>query len=140
MVSSFASQASSPNYTGLISFLLKPFLAPTDSVLIHSEQVNPQTRIWLRVAVNSEDKGRVFGRGGRNIQAIRTLLQTAAAAAGQNIFLDVFDAEVELGDGDGSNYPPRRRRSYLEANNDPDRFQRRRSRPRFPSDSRYTPN
>ncbi|MGL5036094.1 MAG: KH domain-containing protein [Microcystaceae cyanobacterium] len=139
MVSSPSNLAASPHYTELLSFLLKPFLAPTDSVVVHSEQVNPQTRIWLRVAVNSEDKGRVFGRGGRNLQSIRTVLETAAAVRGQHIFLDVFDMEVEPLAG-SSGYPPRRRRTYGESTGDTDRLQRRRSRPVYAADSRYTPS
>lgn len=139
MVSSPSNLASSPHYTELLSFLLKPFLAPTDSVVVHSEQVNPQTRIWLRVAVKSEDKGRVFGRGGRNIQSIRTVLETAAAVRNQHIFLDIFDMEVEP--MAGSSYQPRRRRSYGEGTGaDTERLQRRRSRPVYANDSRYTPS
>jgi hypothetical protein len=35
----------------------------------------------------------VFGRGGRNIQAIRTVIQAAAQAAGQSVHLDIYDSQ-----------------------------------------------
>jgi uncharacterized protein len=47
-------------------------------------------RVWIRVAVASDDQGSAFGRGGRNIQAVRTVLQAAAATVGQSIHLDVY--------------------------------------------------
>jgi uncharacterized protein len=37
----------------------------------------------------------VFGRGGRNIQAIRTVLQTIAKVAGQTAHLEVFGGQPE---------------------------------------------
>jgi hypothetical protein len=47
-------------------------------------------RVLVRVAFEGEDKGRVFGRGGRNIQAIRIVLQAVAQAAGQQAHLEIF--------------------------------------------------
>jgi uncharacterized protein len=47
-------------------------------------------RVWIRVAVAIADRDTAFGRGGRNIQAVRTILQTAAVAVGQSIHLDVY--------------------------------------------------
>ncbi len=36
------------------------------------------------------EKGRVFGRGGRNIQAIRTVLAAAAEMVGESVYLDIY--------------------------------------------------
>lgn len=47
-------------------------------------------RAWIRIAFDSSDKGKVFGRGGRNIQAIRTVVAAAATAAGQSVHLDIY--------------------------------------------------
>jgi uncharacterized protein len=57
-------------------------------------EISPRTsKVLVRVAFEGEDKGRVFGRGGRNIQAIRTVLQAIAQIAGHTAHLDVFGSQ-----------------------------------------------
>jgi predicted RNA-binding protein YlqC (UPF0109 family) len=80
----------SPDYTGLVRFLLEPLLDSTESLKIDCEQLNHNQRVWIRVAFEASEKGRVYGRGGRNLQAIRTVLETAAIAAGQSLYLDIY--------------------------------------------------
>jgi len=46
------------------------------------------------VAFEGEDKGRVFGRGGRNIQGIRTVIAAAAALAGHSVYLDIYGSQA----------------------------------------------
>ncbi|MEY2831809.1 MAG: hypothetical protein RLZZ574_1067 [Cyanobacteriota bacterium] len=90
--------AASPDYEQLARFLIEPFLEDPQSLSINSE-VNPQSKkIWLRVAFDQSDRGKVFGRGGRNIQAIRTTIQTAAAAQGESVFLDIYSDEPAQSD------------------------------------------
>jgi uncharacterized protein len=84
-----------PDYIELVRFLVQPFLESPDSLRIDCE-VSPRTsRVLIRLAFDGEDKGRVFGRGGRNIQAIRTVLQAIAQAAGQMAHLEVFGSSSE---------------------------------------------
>jgi uncharacterized protein len=90
--------AVSPDYEQLARFLIEPFLENPQSLKINSEP-NPQSKkIWLRVAFDKGDRGKVFGRGGRNIQAIRTTIQTAAAAQGESVFLDIYSDEPPQSD------------------------------------------
>ncbi|MDJ0576790.1 MAG: KH domain-containing protein [Xenococcaceae cyanobacterium MO_234.B1] len=96
--------ASSPDYVGLVSFLLKPFLDDPQSLHIDCEQLPSTQKIWLRVAFDITEKGKVFGRGGRNIQAIRTLLKTTAANVDQSIYLDIYNEE----DSNSKDEPNRR--------------------------------
>ncbi|WP_225913973.1 KH domain-containing protein [Leptolyngbya ohadii] len=80
----------SPDYTKLVRFLVQPFLDSPESLRMDCE-VSPRTsRVLIRLAIEGEDKGRVFGRGGRNIQAIRTVVQALAQAAGHAVHLEVF--------------------------------------------------
>lgn len=79
-----------PDYLGLVDFLIKPLLESPDSLHVDCEVVNPQ-RIWIRLAFEGEDLGRIVGRGGRNLQAIRQVLITAAALAGQTVHLDIYE-------------------------------------------------
>ncbi|MEM6613229.1 MAG: KH domain-containing protein [Cyanobacteria bacterium P01_C01_bin.72] len=86
-------KVASPDYEKLARFLIEPFLENPASLSLNSE-VNPQSKkIWLRVAFDKSDRGKVFGRGGRNIQAIRTTIQTAASAHDESVFLDIYSDE-----------------------------------------------
>lgn len=84
-------QNASPDYVGLVRFLVEPFLESPTSLRVDCERSNAKERVWIRLAFEGADKGRVFGRGGRNIQAIRTVIQAVAQAAGQFVHLDIYD-------------------------------------------------
>ncbi|MCY7369027.1 MAG: KH domain-containing protein [Chamaesiphon sp.] len=79
-----------PDYEQLVKFLFQPFLSEPEAIGVDCEYTIERQRIWLRVAVATADRDTAFGRGGRNIQAIRTVLQAAATAVGQSIYLDVY--------------------------------------------------
>ncbi|MEB3269556.1 MAG: KH domain-containing protein [Leptolyngbya sp.] len=80
----------SPNYADIVRFLIEPLLEAKDSLKIDCEISGDPAKVWVRVAFAGEERGRVFGRGGRNIQAIRTVLQATAAVAGHVAHLDVY--------------------------------------------------
>lgn len=84
------SQFTPPDYETLIRFLVQPFLESTDVLRLDCEVSQTRPKIWVRIAFESSDKGRVFGRGGRNIQAIRTVLEAIAGLSGYSIHLDIF--------------------------------------------------
>jgi predicted RNA-binding protein YlqC (UPF0109 family) len=84
------SRAAPPDYEALIRFLVQPFLESTDVLRLDCEVSQTKPKIWVRIAFESADKGRVFGRGGRNIQAIRTVLEAIAGLSGYSIHLDIF--------------------------------------------------
>ncbi|MEH2090260.1 KH domain-containing protein [Nostoc sp.] len=80
----------SPNYVELVRFLVQPFLESPETLSVDCEISQALNRVWVRIAFESADKGKVFGRGGRNIQAIRTVIAAAATAAGQSTYLDIY--------------------------------------------------
>lgn len=82
-----------PDYVQLTRFLIQPFLESPESLKVDCECSSNRPRVWIRLAFDSTDKGRVFGRGGRNIQAIRTVLEAAAQLAGQVAHLEIFGGE-----------------------------------------------
>lgn len=87
------SNIASPDYNKLVKFLVTPFLESADSLKVDSE-ISPRTsRVLIRLAIEGEDKGRVFGRGGRNIQAIRTVIQAVAQAAGHMAHIEIFGSQ-----------------------------------------------
>ncbi len=93
--------AGSPDYEKLVRFLIEPFLENPQTLSVNLE-TNPNNRkIWLRIAFDKEDRGKVFGRGGRNIQAIRTTIKTAAEAHNDSVFLDIYSDEPPQSDDSG---------------------------------------
>lgn len=85
-------QANTPDYAALVRFLVEPFLESPTSLSIDCERSASKGRVWIRLAFEGADKGRVFGRGGRNIQAIRMVIQAVAQAAGQSAHLDIYES------------------------------------------------
>ena len=94
-----------PNYIELVRFLIEPFLEVPDSLRVDCEVSASRPRVWIRVAFEASDRGRVFGRGGRNIQAIRLVVESVATLSGQTASLDVHGESVggDRGDRGGSN-------------------------------------
>lgn len=83
-----------PDYAELVQFLIQPFLESPKSLSVDCEFFASTSRVWIRVAFEGEDKGRVFGRGGRNIQSIRTVIAAAAALAGHSAYLDIYGSQT----------------------------------------------
>lgn len=107
-VSDSASQPAPPvdtasiDYAEVVRFLVGPFLDSPESLRINCETSQRSGRILIRLAIEGEDKGKVFGRGGRNIQAVRTALQSVSKAAHQKVHLEVYGSEPERSRGDRS--------------------------------------
>lgn len=93
------SLTASPNYVGLVKFLVQPFLESPESLSVDCEISENLKRTWIRIAFEATDKGKVFGRGGRNIQAIRTVIAAAAELAGQSVYLDIYGSSSQSRDG-----------------------------------------
>ncbi len=89
------SLAQPPDYERLVRFLVEPFLEKPDTLKIDCEIRPAKARVWVRLAFADSDKGRVFGRGGRTIQSIRTVLETAAQAVGHSIHLEIYGERDE---------------------------------------------
>ena len=96
-----------PNYTELVKFLLRPFVGKLDALKVDCETFRKNQRVWIRLALDDEDKGRILGRGGRNLQTIRTALSTAGSQVNQLVFLEIYTKESST----SGSTPLRRRRS-----------------------------
>lgn len=96
MVASSPLPISNPNYVELVRFLLQPFLDAPDSLIVDCEMLPSKSRVWIRLSFEGTDKGRVYGRGGRNLQAIRTVLAASAQAVGQSVYLDIYGSHAGM--------------------------------------------
>jgi predicted RNA-binding protein YlqC (UPF0109 family) len=85
----------SPDFPGLVRFLVEPFLDSPDTLRIDCEKNAAQAKVWIRIAFRGEERGKVFGRGGRNIQAIRTVVRATAALSGWSAYVDVYGASEQ---------------------------------------------
>lgn len=92
-------RTASPDYVRLVNFLVQPFLESPQSLSVDCEISHILKRVWIRIAFDSSDKGKVFGRGGRNIQAIRTVIAAAAETAGQSVYLDIYGSNAQGREG-----------------------------------------
>ncbi|HZG37669.1 MAG TPA: KH domain-containing protein [Nodosilinea sp.] len=97
----------SPDFPGLVRFLVEPFLDSPDSLRIDCEENAVQAKVWIRIAFKGDERGKVFGRGGRNIQAIRTIVRATAALSGWSAYVDVYGASEQDSGSSGSDQRPR---------------------------------
>ncbi|MFC4617320.1 KH domain-containing protein [Camelliibacillus cellulosilyticus] len=71
----------------LVKAIVKPFLDHPDDVRVASERTDAQVTYIL--TVNKEDMGKVIGKKGRMIQAIRTVVHAAGLAHHEHVGLSV---------------------------------------------------
>lgn len=100
-----ASSLTKPNYIELIEFLVTPFLGTPDALRLDCETSSDQSKLWIRLAFDPSDNGRVLGRGGRTIQSIRRVVDIAAGLANQKVHIEVYGMQR---DDSRSSGPPRR--------------------------------
>ena len=72
-----------------IEFVAKSVVDHPNEVSV-TEAESDQTLI-LELRCNKEDAGKIIGRGGRTIKALRTLLVTAGAKQGVRAVLELVD-------------------------------------------------
>ena len=75
----------------LIEYIARSLVDDPTQVRVLQRMKGESTEIALKVA--QEDMGRVIGRNGRVANAIRILLQVAAARVGKRAFLHISEPE-----------------------------------------------
>lgn len=76
----------------LLEELVKSIVDHKDDVVIDEGSLEPGF-VVLRLRVHSEDMGRVIGKEGKIIQALRTLLRVAALKQGKRVRIDLVESE-----------------------------------------------
>ena len=74
----------------LIEFLARALVDDPESVSVDSFEEHDGTLVYeLRVA--EDDVGKVIGRNGRTVNALRTVVRAAAVRDGRRVLVDVVD-------------------------------------------------
>lgn len=62
----------------LTEFLVKSLVANKDNVSVKEFETDEENTILIQVLVDSDDIGRVIGKGGKLANAVRTLVQASS--------------------------------------------------------------
>ena len=75
---------------GLVRTLVEPIVEYKDELEIIESEAG-EGNLLIEVRVNEEDTGKVIGRQGRVIKAIRTITRAAAARASLHVDVELLD-------------------------------------------------
>ncbi len=73
----------------LVEHIAKNLVDDPDAVSVEAIEDEKMTRLRLKVA--QTDLGRVIGKQGRNVKAMRTVLTAAAAKSGRRAALEILE-------------------------------------------------
>ena len=75
---------------GLLEYLARSLVDSPDEVTVEGFEEDDGTLV-LELRVGDDDTGKVIGRGGRTVAALRTVIKAAAVRDGQRVLVDVVD-------------------------------------------------
>jgi predicted RNA-binding protein YlqC (UPF0109 family) len=75
------------DYTELVSYIIKAIVANPEAVKIAMVEGERTNRVEVTLA--SDDVGKVIGRGGRNIDAIRAVVRAAALKNHDRVMVEI---------------------------------------------------
>ncbi len=73
----------------LLILLVRPIVDEPDRVEVEASESDTRVELELRVA--PDDIGKVIGRGGRTIRAIRAVVKAASVKVGKRVNVEVAD-------------------------------------------------
>ena len=74
----------------LLTYLARSLVDRPDEVSVESFE-EPDGTVVLELQVGEDDAGKVIGRGGRTVAALRTVIKAAAVRQGTRVLVDVVD-------------------------------------------------
>ena len=74
----------------LLEYLARALVDKPDEVSVESFEEEDGT-VVLELHVAEDEAGRVIGRGGRTVAALRTVMKAASVRRGHRVLVDVFD-------------------------------------------------
>ena len=73
----------------LVEYIAKSLVDNPESV--HVNEVEGSSMVVLELTVDDSDMGRVIGKGGRVVNAMRTLVDVAGGRRGKRVTLEIID-------------------------------------------------
>jgi len=77
------------NYKEFVEFIVKYLVTQPEAVSVESSEGEGGVKVMIRVA--HEDVGRIIGKRGATINAIRLLAKAAAVKAGERVDVDIVE-------------------------------------------------
>jgi predicted RNA-binding protein YlqC (UPF0109 family) len=74
----------------LLDYLVRSLVDAPEEVSVESFDEDDGS-VVLELHVAEDDAGKVIGRGGRTVAALRTVVKAAAARDGRRVYVDVVD-------------------------------------------------
>jgi hypothetical protein len=74
----------------LLAYLARSLVDRPDEVSVESFEEDDGT-VVLELHVAEDDAGKVIGRGGRTVAALRTVMKAASVRDGRRVLVDVVD-------------------------------------------------
>ena len=75
--------------TELLEFLVRALVEDPEAVVV--EELEEDGDLVYEITVAEDDRGRVIGRGGRVVNAIRTIAKAAAVRLERRVIVDIID-------------------------------------------------
>lgn len=75
---------------GLVESIVRPLVEVEEDLQITAEETEEDV-VLVEIRVNEDDAGKVIGRQGRVIKAIRTLARAAASRDGVSVEVELVD-------------------------------------------------
>ena len=79
------------NYKELVEFIVKHLVTQSDAVEVEGNYGEGDSVKKILIRVAHEDVGRVIGKRGATINAIRLLAKAAAVKAGERVDVDIVE-------------------------------------------------
>ena len=74
---------------GFLEYVIRQLVDAPEEVLVH--KVEQGRKVIFKVEMRKADVGRVIGRNGHTITAMRNLLNAAASRSGQSVVLQIVE-------------------------------------------------
>ena len=79
---------SDTDYRGLVEFVARAVAEEPDAVEVTAFD-RPRGGLAIKIKMAEADVGKLIGKGGRNIEALRSLVRTAALREHRRVFVDL---------------------------------------------------
>ena len=77
--------------TGLVEAVVTPLIEHPDDLDVTAVEPEDEDVVIVEIRVNPEDAGKVIGRQGRVIKAVRTLARAAASTQDTSVEVELID-------------------------------------------------